>query len=64
MRTAATVALGAALVVAAGGTIGGTIKTDKSFFFFSYQGQRINEDRVRGSNPPTAAVARDGQIQP
>ncbi len=38
-----------------GGTIGGPIKTDKSFFFFSYQGQRINEDRVRGSNPPTAA---------
>ena len=38
-----------------GGTFGGPVVKDKSFFFYSYQGQRIREDRVRGSFPPTAA---------
>ena len=38
-----------------GGTIGGPIAEDKAFFFFSYQGQRIREDRVRASDPPTSA---------
>ena len=38
-----------------GGTIGGPVQQDRTFFFFSYQGQRIREDRVRGSNPPTQA---------
>ena len=37
-----------------GGTIGGPIARDKSFFQFTYQGQRIREDRLRTAFPATA----------
>lgn len=37
-----------------GGTIGGPIMRDKSFFQFTYQGQRIREDRLRTAFPATA----------
>lgn len=37
-----------------GGTIGGPIIRDKSFFQFTYQGQRIREDRLRTAFPATA----------
>ncbi len=38
-----------------GGTIGGPIAKDKSFFQFTYQGQRIREDRLKTAFPATAA---------
>lgn len=37
-----------------GGTLGGPIARDKSFFQFTYQGQRIREDRLRTAFPATA----------
>ncbi len=37
-----------------GGTVGGPIKKDRSFFQFTYQGQRIREDRLRTAFPATA----------
>ncbi len=37
-----------------GGTLGGPISKDKSFFQFTYQGQRIREDRLRTAFPATA----------
>lgn len=36
-----------------GGTLGGPISKDKSFFQFTYQGQRIREDRLRTAFPAT-----------
>ncbi len=38
-----------------GGTVGGPIIRDKSFFQFTYQGQRIREDRLRTAFPATQA---------
>ncbi len=38
-----------------GGTVGGPIIKEKTFFQFTYQGQRINEDRLRTAFPATAA---------
>ncbi len=38
-----------------GGTLGGPIAKDKSFFQFTYQGQRIREDRLKTAFPATAA---------
>ena len=37
-----------------GGTLGGPVRTDRSFFQFTYQGQRIREDRLRNAFPATA----------
>ncbi len=37
-----------------GGTLGGPISKDKSFFQFTYQGQRIREDRLKTAFPATA----------
>ncbi len=37
-----------------GGTVGGPIRRDRSFFQFTYQGQRIREDRLRTAFPATA----------
>lgn len=37
-----------------GGTVGGPISKDKSFFQFTYQGQRIREDRLRTAFPATS----------
>ena len=36
-----------------GGTVGGPVIRDKSFFQFTYQGQRIREDRLRTAFPAT-----------
>lgn len=36
-----------------GGTVGGPVIKDKSFFQFTYQGQRIREDRLRTAFPAT-----------
>ena len=36
-----------------GGTVGGPVIKDKSFFQFTYQGQRIREDRLRNAFPAT-----------
>ena len=36
-----------------GGTVGGPISKDRSFFQFTYQGQRIREDRLRTAFPAT-----------
>jgi len=44
-----------------GGTIGGPIATDKSFFFFSYEGFRQNTGRSQTAFVPTAS-ARQGII--
>jgi hypothetical protein len=38
-----------------GGTVGGPVIKEKTFFQFTYQGQRINEDRLRTAFPATAA---------
>ena len=38
-----------------GGTVGGPIKKDRSFFQVTYQGQRIREDRLKTAFPATAA---------
>ncbi len=37
-----------------GGTVGGPVIRDKSFFQFTYQGQRIREDRLRTAFPATS----------
>ncbi len=39
-----------------GGALGGPIARDKSFFFFSYEGQRMNRSLTRTFSVPTAAV--------
>lgn len=41
-----------------GGTVGGPIAKDRSFFQFTYQGQRIREDRLKTAFPATAAERR------
>ena len=38
-----------------GGTVGGPIKKDRSFFQVTYQGQRIREDRLKTAFPATTA---------
>ncbi|HEU4693021.1 MAG TPA: hypothetical protein VFS23_31880, partial [Vicinamibacterales bacterium] len=39
-----------------GGTLGGPLARDRSFFFFSYEGQRSNRALTRTFTVPTAAV--------
>jgi hypothetical protein len=39
-----------------GGTLGGPLARDRSFFFFSYEGQRSNRSLTRTFTVPTAAV--------
>src|SRR5207302_6382480 len=41
-----------------GGSIGGPIKKDKTFFFFDYEGQRIRRGYTAYSNVPTPAMLR------
>ena len=40
-----------------GGSIGGPIKHDKTFFFFDYEGQRIRAGSTEYSNVPTTAMS-------
>ncbi len=44
-----------------GGTVGGPIKRERTFFQLTYQGQRIREDRLRAAFPATAAE-REGDF--
>ena len=39
-----------------GGAIGGPVMRDRSFFFFSYEGQRVQRSLTRTFSVPTAAV--------
>jgi len=38
-----------------GGTVGGPVKRDRTFFFFNYEDQRVRRGRTLGGNVPTAA---------
>ena len=37
-----------------GGSLGGPVRKDKTFFFFDYEGRRVNEGITRVTNVPTA----------
>ena len=45
-----------------GGTVGGPIRHDKTFFFASYQGLRIREDQVASSAFPATDAERSGNF--
>jgi hypothetical protein len=45
-----------------GGTLGGPVIKDHTFFFFSYQGQRFREPQTSSTQTVYSAAERDGQF--